>query len=306
MDELEESYATLEEIPEPYRKLYKETAANDGTKSYLFAGVKGVALSTDQKKLRDEAGRHRIEGSKYKKSLEGWLALGHESPDKVREILDRVPELEAAAATGGSKSAEAVNKLVEARLATETTKVQRVLGEKDKTISTLTARVERFENAARTGYVMDQVRSAMAGFKAGKFAPSAMEDVLLYAEKHFETEAEHDSETGELVITGARTRDKVGVTPGSDAAQWLTEMVARKPHWLEPSEGLGGGPEGRRGNGGLGNNPWSLENWNVTEQGKYAHAQGIQKAQQMCRIAGAEWGATKHPKAQQHAEQRRR
>jgi hypothetical protein len=305
MDELEESYASADEIPAGYAKLYKEVAGADGAKSWQFAGVKGVALSGDQKKLRDEAGRHRIEATKHQRNLASWTALG-ESPDKVRETLDRIVELEATVAAGGGKSKEAVDKLVEARMATEGTKTQRLLGEKDKTITGLTARVERFENAARTGYVLDQVRSAMAGFKGGKFAPSAMEDVLLYAERHFETEADHDSETGELVISGSRTRDKVGVTPGVDVNAWLLEMVGRKPHWLEPSEGVGGGPEGRRGNGGLGNNPWGEATFNLTEQAKYIQQHGEQKARNACKVAGAEWGATRHPKSSATREQQRR
>lgn len=304
MDELEETYATQEEIPEAYRKLYKEGTAQDGSKHWIIAGVKGVIGQAGQKKLKDEAGAWRLKHQAASKDLTLWQGLGNY--DEVKAAIDELPNLRIAADAGGGKSKEAVEKQVTERMAVEGQKHQRALGEKDKTIGVLQARVERFENAARTSYVLDAVRTAMSAFKGGKFAPSAMEDVLLYAERHFETESDHDSETGELVINGLRTKDKVGVTPGLEAAAWLAEMVARKPHWLEASDGVGGGPDGRRGNGGLSGNPWSLDGWNITEQAKYTQQHGLQKAQQMCKVAGAEWGSTRHPKASNQREQQRR
>lgn len=296
---LKAEYDSIEDVPEAHRELYTE---QDG--KFHFTGVEGLAGTAAQKRLRDEAGSWRIKHKEANTSLASWTALG-ESPEKVREILDRVPELEAAAAAGGSKSADAVKVQVEAAKATLQGTLGRQLAETDAKLKSANDRITQYENGERTQAIRDQVIRATSDSKQGVINPEALEDVLMYAERHFEVEEQRD-ENGRLVITSVRTKDGVGVTPGLEAMAWLSEMQPRKGHWYMPSEG--GGATGSRGSKlpGGGNNPWAAATWNLTAQGAFYTEHGPEKAAQMARAAGTELGGPPPKGAASNVKEQRR
>jgi hypothetical protein len=120
---------------------------------------------------------------------------------------------------------------------------------------------------------------------AAKVIDSAEEDALLLAERMFEV-----SEDGRVT-----TRDGVGVTPGVEPDVWFTEMQAKRIHWWPPSEG--GGARGGKGGNGVGSNPWSTKNWNITAQMQYVTQHGEEKGRQMAELAGSSLGAIAPPKS---------
>jgi hypothetical protein len=70
---------------------------------------------------------------------------------------------------------------------------------------------------------------------------------------------------------------------------WLTEMQAKRPHWWGTTSG--GGSRGNNGSGGppSGNNPFSREHWNMTEQGKLIRTNRV-RAEQLAKSAGTKIG----------------
>jgi hypothetical protein len=88
------------------------------------------------------------------------------------------------------------------------------------------------------------------------------------------------------------TKDGVGVTPGVDVLTWLIEMQPKRPRWWP--ESVGGGATGTRtSHGQFTTNPWMANNWNVTAQGEFIRANGMDKAQQAAKLAGTTVGGAK-------------
>lgn len=284
------AYDSIDDVPEAHRELYTE---RDGR--YHFTGVEGIKTDADVQAVHTGLVKERTEHKATKAKYAGYARLMNpstnvpfEKPEDLQAILDELPTLRAAAEAGGGKSAEAVRLQVEAAKAT----LQGTLGRELNTLkegnTKLLAKVAAFEDDMRVNAVRDAAMSAVNESKIGKFQPDAVEDVLMYAERHLEVIEERDPETGDLIITGVQTRDGVGVTPALGAAAWLSEMQPKKGHWYVPSEGTG--PLGNRGNGGGANNPWSAANWNLTAQGEYFKQYGGEKASQMAKAAGTTVG----------------
>lgn len=125
--------------------------------------------------------------------------------------------------------------------------------------------------------IADAVRSAVG--KSKGFQSSAVEDAITLAERVLEID-----DSGNVV-----TKDGVGVTPGVGADVWLTEIQSKRPHWW--GETIGGGASGNRGgaSGYGGNNPWSHDHWNLTEQGRILTTDR-KKAEQLAKSAGTSIG----------------
>ena len=76
---------------------------------------------------------------------------------------------------------------------------------------------------------------------------------------------------------------------------WIKEMEESRPHWFPLSQGGGA----RGGGGGVTTgkeNPWSVEGWNVTGQGKVVREQGEAKAAEMAARVGSKLGAVRPTK----------
>jgi hypothetical protein len=257
---------SLEGIPEALQTEYVE---KNGKYELQVEGMKTQAdIDRLQSALTKERGDH--------KAVKDRLGLlGDRKIEDVLTALDRIPELEAA--SGGALDENKLNELVEGRIKSRLAPIERerdqlktALGEKDQLIEGYTVK-------ERTRMIHDAVRSAA---NASKVLPEALDDALMLAERSFEV-----TEDGKVV-----TKDGVGVTPGIEAGVWFTDLQAKRPHWWGPSQG--GGAGGNRGGAAGGTNPWSAENWNMTEQGKILTADRS-KAEQLAKAAGTSIGGPK-------------
>ena len=78
---------------------------------------------------------------------------------------------------------------------------------------------------------------------------------------------------------------------GLGPKDWLADIQKTRPHWWPESEGGGAGGN-RSGTGSFANNPFSLEHWNLTEQGKITVSDHA-RAEQLAKAAGTTIGGGK-------------
>jgi|KBSSwiStaDraftv2_1062776.scaffolds.fasta_scaffold35078_2 hypothetical protein len=255
---LQAIYNSADEIPAAYKALFTE---RDG--KFEFSGVDGIKTQADVDRLNEGLRKERNDHTATKNKLRPYEALGEYND--VAAKLDRIPELESSA---GKIDETKLNQIVETRLTAKLAPVQR---EKDQ----LQVRVNELVQEQRVRKLHDSVRGACTG----KIADSAIEDALLLAERVFDVK-----DDGSVA-----TKEGVGCTPGIAPEAWLSEVLPKREHWLAASQG--GGARGGKG-GGIANNPWSKENWNLTAQGQYVREHGEEKAQAAAKAAGSHFGAT--------------
>lgn len=255
----------LDDVDEKYHDLYTEKNGK-----FELTGIEGVKTQADVDRLQSALTKERND---HKAVRERLGMLGDRKIEDVLAQLDRIPELEAAAA--GKMDEEKINQIVETRIKTKLAPIERErdtlrnqLSEKDKLI-------EGYTTKERTRMIHDAVRSAAA---TSKVLPEALEDALMLAERVFEV-----NEDGKVT-----TKDNVGVTPGVEPAVWFTDLQAKRPHWWGPSSGGGAGGGNRNGGGG-GANPWTHEGWNMTEQGRILK-ENRTRAEQLAKAAGTTIG----------------
>ena len=262
----EDEYDNYEAIPAAVKHLYREA---DGKYVLIKAGeIKtGEDISRVQEGLRKEREDHKT----TKRKLAQFNDL---DPDEVHEKLDRIDELEAAA--GGTLDEDKINQIVESRIKSKTAPLERQVKTLVEENSTLKGTVGEYETKETRRTVHDHIRKAASTVN---MHTTAMDDALLLGESIFTVD-----ESGRVV-----TKDNVGVTPGVDASVWLTEVKAQRPHWWPESKGTGA----KGGDGpGQGNNPFSAEHWNMTEQGKLVSSDRA-KAEAMAASAGTTIGGAK-------------
>lgn len=259
----EEEYPDFASIPAVVRHLYKEAG---GKYVLITAGeIKTVQdVANVQEGLRKEREDH--------KETKGKLAkFNNLNPEEVLQKLDKYDELEAQA---GKVDDDKINAIVESRIKTKTAPLERTVSQLTAERDELKGTVTEFETKEIRRAIHDDVRKAAL---QAKVRDTAVDDVLLISESLFMKD-----ETGKIV-----TRDKVGVTPGISAEVWLTEAKNTRPHWWPDSQGTGA----RGGQGGPGGvtNPFTNENWNLTEQGKI-QKENPDKANQLAKAAGTTVG----------------
>ena len=262
---------SLDDVDEKYKDLYTEVNGK-----FEITGIEDVTLLTPVKKLKDENGARRISERKAKEALTPFTTLlGDRKLEEVQAMLDRYPELEAAAE--GKLDDGKINGIVNARLKTHLAPLERENGQLKTQLGAQHKTIEGYVTKERTRTIHDSVREAIS--KQQGFQPTAVEDALMHAERMLEV-----NEDGKVV-----TRDEVGVTPGIDAIVWLTEMQTKRPHWWGTTSG--GGSRGNNGSGGSpsGNNPFTREHWNMTEQGRLVRTNRA-RAEQMAKSAGTSIG----------------
>lgn len=255
----------LDEVDSSFHSLYTEKNGK-----FVLTGIEGVKTQEDidsvTRALNNEKAAH-------KKTKEKFSVLGDRDIEEVVSLLDKIPELEAAAKGGNDQ--EKINELVEAKIRTKLAPLERERDQLKKRIEESENVIAQFNAKERQRSIHDAVRSAAT---SAKVLPEALEDALMLAERVFDVD-----ESGSVV-----TRDSVGVTPGIDPAVWLTEIQQKRPHWWAPSQG--GGSRGSNVNGAGGAmNPWSKEGWNMTEQGK-VYRENPQRAEQLAKSAGTSIG----------------
>jgi len=254
---------SLEGIPEALHGEYVEK----GGKYELQ--VEGMKTQADIDRLQGALTKERNDHKAVKERLG---LLGDRKIEDVLAALDRIPELEAAA--GGKIDDEKINQLVEGRIKSKLAPLERELNQTKTALSEKEKVIEGYTTKERTRMIHDAVRKAGT---SAKVLPEALEDALLLAERVFEVD-----EAGNVV-----TKDGSGATPGLQPSVWFTDLQKTRPHWWGPS--AGGGAGGNRGGIGGDKNPWSAENWNMTEQGKILTADRS-KAEQLAKAAGTTIG----------------
>lgn len=267
--ELDAIMDSIDELPPDVQSLYTE---KDG--KYELTGVKNVKTQADIDRLNKAVSKEREETRKWKEKIQ---AYGDITPDKVVELNDKIEELSLLAE--GKVDDKKIEELVEKRLKTRTGPLERERNELKRKNDELTGTVTELTGKEKTRLIKDEVRNA--ALKA-KVIDSALDDVLMYADRTFEL-----TDDNKVV-----TKDNVGVTPGLDAVTWMQEIQSKKPHWWPPSQG--GGASGG-GQGGFNNNPWTSENWNMTEQGSIVK-ENKDKAERMAKAAGTSIGGRKPAK----------
>lgn len=266
----------LEDVPEGLRDEYKETV-DPKTKAKIYVlDLEGLEQLPAVRTLKDENARRRIEASTASTKLKKFEAFGDRDPGEILQLLDRIPELEAAAEgkLDEAKIATIVEGRVKAKLTPlerELTTVKTTLGEREKELGDM-----RQTDVRRR--ITDAVSAAARGLKV---IDAALDDAVLLGERVLEIDAD-----GNVV-----TKDGVGVTPGLSPKDWLSDMQSKRPHWWGPT--AGGGATGNRGApGGLGANPWTAENWNMTEQGAILRTDR-KRAETLAKAAGTTIGGMK-------------
>jgi hypothetical protein len=259
----EEEYDDYDSIPAAVKHLYKEV---DGKYVLIKAGE--IKTAQDVTNVQEGLRKEREDHKETKRKLAKFNNL---DPDEVLEKLDRIEELEAAAS--GSMDEEKINKIVESRIKSKTAPLERELNQVKVERDELKGQVTDFQVKDVRRTIRDDVRKAAT---TAKVRDTALEDVLLISENLFERD-----EAGKVV-----TKDGVGVTPGISAEVWLTEAKNTRPHWWPESQGTGA----RGGDGGAGgSNPFTNENWNLTEQGRIQR-ENPDKAAQLAKAAGTSVG----------------
>ena len=259
---------SLDEVDASLHTYYKEVNGK------FQLDVTGIRTDNDVSAVQNALNMERNDHKKTKTKLEEYAGIRslNLSPTEILDKLDRFEELEAV--SGDKIDDEKLNKMVETRIKSRIAPLERerdqlkaVSGEQAQTIG-------EFQTKDRNRKISDVVRQAAT---EQKIVPSAVEDVLMIAERSFEL-----SEDGTVMA-----KDGVGVTPGIDPTVWLTEMQQKRPHWWPQSQG-GGGSGGSGGSG----NPWSSSAWNMSEQGR-VYRENPARAQQLAISAGTTIGGLK-------------
>ncbi len=271
---LKDVHDALDEIPEEFQKLYTEKEGK-----FELTGIQGVKTSKDVERVTESLRRQTDIHKETKVKLATWGDLSHE--DVVKQ-LDRIPELEAAAGDklDEAKIEEIVSKRVEGTLKSKLLAPEREIGVLTKERDELLESNGKYVKADRTRRVHDKVRKALT---EAKVLQDAHEDALLLADTVFEIREDDGA-----IVTRA---DVAGVSQGIDAAGWLIELQGSRRHWW--GESVGGGSTGA-GGGRLasvgGKNPWTSENWSMTEQARVFKQYGRDRCDQMAKAAGTEFG----------------
>lgn len=271
-------YATQDDfeaaVPEPHRDLFEQR----GDK-YVFVGVEGLKTETDVSKLQTALAKEREDHKASKTQLK--LVLGDRNVEDTVALIDSVPELQAQVETSKKPDDERINGLVEARIKSRLTPVEREREQLRQKTSEYEQRISGYEAADRTRTVQSTMILAMRGGKDGKgpkVLTVAEEDVLLSAERVMQI-----NEDGSVT-----TKD------GLDPLTWLYEVAPRKPHWFEPSQGGGAKGSGPGAGATFADNPWTRKSWNITEQMRQVKADPA-RAAKMAAAAGSKVGATQPP-----------
>lgn len=259
-------YTSEDEIPDiSVRELFEKRGDE-----FLLTGLEGVKTEADVARVQRALAQEREARRKEKDVIDDLL--GGRKVEEVKADLDRIPELEAASAKG-TPDEEKIHQLVEARIKTRLTPIERERETLKQKALELEQKIGSYEHAEKMRKVREELTVAA---RKAKVAETAIEDVVAIGERHFD-----HGEDGRIV-----TQD--GVT----ADVWLTDMASRKPHWWGPS--VGGGARGGSAEG-IPNNPWTKEHWSATRQGQLYRELGKEKAERLAKAAGSSVGATRPP-----------
>ncbi len=263
-------YDDLDDIPEEYKSLYSE---RDG--QHELTGITGVRPQSDVDRINEANRKEKADHKVTKGKLAVWTAIG-QSSDDVIIMIDKQPELEAAAS--GNLDEEKIEKIVEGRVKTRITPLERENTTLKISNEELVGENMKFKGKEKSRIVKDAVRVVASEMK---ILPTAIEDAMMYGQMQLEV-----LEDGTVV-----TKEMTGKTQGLAVQDWLAEMRDTREHWWAPS--IGGGAGGSTGGTGYaGNNPWSEDHWSLTEQGKIVKEKGSAYAEKLANAVGCVVGST--------------
>jgi hypothetical protein len=261
---------SLDAVDDAYHSLYTE---KDG--KFELTGVEGLKTEADISRLNTALVKER---EAHKSTKEKYSILGSNDPHDILAKLDRIPELEAAAA--GNLDDTKINDIVETRIKSRIAPLERTIQVLTNEKTELTSINDKYVEKDRTLAIHSAIREAAT--KAG-VKSEAIEDALLLGERVFELTQE-----GSVIA-----KENSGFTQGSDPAMWFSDLQNKRPHWW--GETSGGGAGGNRGGFQGQNNPWSDAHWNLTEQGKILNL-SASRAEKMAEAAGTTVGGRRPAK----------
>lgn len=256
---------SLDGLPEEVAKEYVE---KDGK---FVIQVEGMKTQEDVNRVQQSLNAERTAHAALKEKVK--TTFGDEKFETIREKLDKLPELEAAAE--GKLDETKITSIVEGRLKAKTAPLERELTNVKNENAALKERVATFETKEKGRTIADQIR---AEAQKAKMLDGAIEDAVFLGSSVMELQ-----DDGVAVVKAA-----TGFTEGLSAKDFVAQLQEKKPHWWGQTQG--GGAGGNRGGGpSASNNPFSHEHWNMTEQGKLIRADRS-RAEQLAKAAGTEIG----------------
>ena len=276
---LELLYDNKDAVPEVFQAegIFEKLFTADSDGKLTLTGVTGMKTQKDVNNVTEALRKEREDHSKTKSSLKPW---GELKPEETLAKLDRIKELELAAE--GKLDDDKINEMVESRLLQKTGPLERQITEFTTQVETLKSENDTLKGSIESRDRNDSIRSIAIENKAH---PTAVPDIEMSASVMLEK-----NDDGKWV-----TKSGVeGLTPGLDIKNWMKEMTKIRPHWWPESEG--GGARGAKFGGFSGDNPFSADHWNLTEQGKVIQEQGRDIADRMAKSAGTIVGGGKPQK----------
>lgn len=268
--------AKLDDVEEALRGFYVE---KDGKFALQVSGVKTQAdvdaVTRALANERTEHGKTKAKNSTLTETVQAWVDAAGENgtPETVKATIEKVGTLEAAggpeiAKNFGAMVTAEVNKIVDGRVKSANTALQRQLDAANTKLTeqgtTITTYVQKDERRS----IVDQVRGSC---DAARVRPDAIPDILAIA-------------GGELKLV----EGKAVTEDGRDAAQWLEDRKKVSPYYWPAAKGAGaGGGDGLPGVDSK-DNPFAFGNHNMTkisalvgsnpsEAAKLAAAAGVPK-----------------------------
>lgn len=238
---------SLDGLPEEVAKEYVE---RDGK---FVIQVEGMKTQEDVNRVQNALNAERTAHAELKTKVK--TTFGDEKFEVIREKLDKLPELEAAAA--GNLDETKIASIVEGRLKAKTAPIERENTNLKNENAALKEQVQTFATKEKGRTIADQIRAEAA---KAKMLDGAIEDAVFLGSSVMELQ-----DDGVAVVKAA-----TGFTEGLSAKDFVAQLQEKKPHWWGPSQG--GGAGGNRGGPSATNNPFSHEHWNMTEQGKLIRA----------------------------------
>lgn len=267
----------LDDVDEMIRSHYIESKDPKTNTTQYILGIEGsIDPLPGVKALRNENGSYRIKLREAQEKYSKFNAFEGMNPEEIITKLDRIAELEAT--SGGKLDEKAIDAIVEGRIKTKLSPVERIRDTLASENQTLKQQIESFVSRDKQRAIADHVRTAATKLK---MQPEAVEDAIMYAERIMDVD-----EDGVVTV-----KDKVGFTPGIDVSSWLGDMQSKRPHWWGPSSGGGAGGSRVPGAGG-GDNPWSHATWNMTKQGEIFNTDP-KRAESLALSAGTKIGGAR-------------
>lgn len=261
---------SLDNVPAQFHELYTERNGK-----FEINAIEGLKTQADVDRLQTSLVKERTDHKATKEKFQPFADLDiHDLQAK----LDRIPELEAAAA--GKLDEGKISEMVEARLKGRVAPIERELTNAKKDLQVKDEIISGFTAKERTRAISSAISTAAR--KAG-IQDTAIEDAIILGERIFDVD-----DAGAVVV-----KDNVGYTPGIDPNTWFSELQPKRPHWW--GESRGGGASGTGGSKGSANNPFSHEHWNMTEQGNLVKSNPTQAAN-LAKSAGTTVGGPRPKK----------